>query len=133
MPHLAHFGCGSFNLEHIVVKWFPPLQIWHPPNMVEKDDASGLGTLPLKKLISVLFEAITRFSIIVFETPFSCSSFNGSYGVSPSSSNIFSNFTATLTNSSMLVKVFITHNFQISGLNLAINLCLYSTSCILPL
>jgi hypothetical protein len=33
----------------------------------------------------------------------------------------------------MLVKVFITHNFQISGLNLAINLCLYSTSCILPL
>jgi hypothetical protein len=33
----------------------------------------------------------------------------------------------------MLVKVLITYNFQISGLNLAINLRFYSTSCILPL
>ncbi len=129
MPHLAHFGHGSFNLGHIVVRWFPPLQIWHPPNMVEKDDASGLGTLPFKKLISVLFKAITCFSIIVFETP----SFNGSYGVSPSSPSTLSNFATTLTNFSMLVKVLITYNFQISGLNLAINLRFYSTSCILPL
>jgi len=133
MPHLAHFGCGSFNLGHAVVRWFLSLQIWHPPNMLKEDDASRLGTLPLKKLISVLFKVVIRFSIIVFETPSSCSSFNGSYGVFPSFSNIFSSSTATLTNFSMSIKVLTMHNFQISSLNLTRNLNICSTSCILPL
>ncbi len=133
MPHLAHFGCGSFNLRHAVARWSPPLQIWHPPNVLKEDDASRLGTLPLKKLISVLFKAVIRFSIIVSETPSSCSSFNGSYGVFPSFSNSLSSSAATLTNSSMSVKVLTMHNFQISGLNFTRNLNLCFTSCILPL
>jgi hypothetical protein len=65
MPHLAHFGRGSFNLGHIVAIWSPPLQIWHPPNMVEEDDAIGLGTFLLKKLTSALFKAAICFSIIL--------------------------------------------------------------------
>jgi hypothetical protein len=81
-----------------MVKWSPPLQIWHPPIMVEEDDATRLGTLPLKKLISVLFKDITWLSIIVSETPSFYSSFNGSYGVSPSFPNILSSSIATLTN-----------------------------------
>jgi hypothetical protein len=85
MPHLAHFGCGSFNLRYGVARCSLPLQIWHPPNMMEEDDASGLGTLPLKNLIKVLFKVVTYFSIIVFEIPSFCSSFNGSYDVFPNS------------------------------------------------
>jgi hypothetical protein len=104
MPHLAHFGRASFNLGHAVVRWSPPLQIWHPPNMVEKNDASRLGTFPLKKLISVLFKPVTCFSIIVSETPSSCYSFNGSYGVFLSFSNTLFSFATTPTNFSMLVK-----------------------------
>jgi hypothetical protein len=42
------------------------------------------------KLISVLFKAVTCFSIIVFETPSSYSFFNGSYAVSPSFPNTLS-------------------------------------------
>jgi hypothetical protein len=64
MPHLAHFGRASFNLGQVIAKWSPPLQIWHPPNTME-DDASGLCTIPLKKLINVLFKVVTYFSIIV--------------------------------------------------------------------
>jgi len=79
--------------------------------MVEEDDALGLGTLPLMKLISELFKAITCFSIIVFETPFFYSFFNGSYGVFPSSPNTLSSFDAASTNFSMSIKVHITHNF----------------------
>jgi len=129
MPHLAHFDRGSFNLGQVVAKWSPPLQIWHPPNIVEEDGAFGLCIFPMKKLIRVLFKAMTCFSIMVFETFFSCSSFEGSYGVSPSSPNILSSFVVTPINFSIFVKVFTTHNFQISGLNLAINLLLWSTSC----
>jgi hypothetical protein len=75
---LAHFGRGSFNLGQVVAKWFPPLQIWHPSNIVEEDDAFGLCTIPLKKLISVLFNVVTCFSIMVYEAPSYCSSFKGS-------------------------------------------------------
>jgi len=74
MPHLAHFRHGSFNLRHVVAKWSPLLHIWHPPNTEEEDDASGLCTFLLKKLISVLFKAMTCFSIMVFEAPSSYSS-----------------------------------------------------------
>jgi hypothetical protein len=110
---MRHVTLGSFNLGHAVVKWSPPLQIWHPLIMVEEDDASRLGTLPLKKLISVLFKALTCFSIIVFETPYFYSSLNASYGVSPNSPNTFSSSTTTLTKFLMLIIFFIMHNFQI--------------------
>jgi hypothetical protein len=55
-----------------MAKWSPPLQIWHPSNIVEEDDVLGLGTFPLKNLMSVLFKAVTYFSIMVSKTP-SCS------------------------------------------------------------
>ncbi len=55
-----------------------PLQIWHPPNTVEEDDASGSCIVPLKKLLNVLFNAVTCFSIMVSEAPSFCSSFRGS-------------------------------------------------------
>lgn len=132
MPHLAHFGCASFNLGHVVAKWSPPLQIWHPPNTVE-DDAFGLCTIPLKNLINVLFKAMTYFSIIIFEAPSSCSSLKGSYGVSLSSPNILSSSVAARINFSISTNVLTTHNFQIFGLNLAKNLFFRSMSCILPL
>ncbi len=132
MPHLAQFHHGSFNLEHVVAKWSLPLQIWHPPNIVEEYGAFGLCTFLLKQLINVLFKAMTCFSTMVCETP-SCSSFKGSYGVSQSSPNTLSSFVAGLTNSSISIKVFTTHNFQISGLNLTRILLLCSTSRILPL
>jgi hypothetical protein len=82
-----------------VAKWSPPLQIWHPPNTTEEDDASGLCTVPLKKLISVLFNVVTYFSIMVFEAPSSCSPFRGFYGVSPSSPNVLSSSIVAPTNS----------------------------------
>ncbi len=69
MPHLAHFSRGSINLGQTVARWSPPLQIWHPPNMVEEDDASGLGTFPLKKLISVLFKVATCFPSLFLKLP----------------------------------------------------------------
>jgi hypothetical protein len=50
MPHLAHFGHGSFNLGQVVTKWSLPLQIWHPPNIVEEDDAFGFVHNPLKEI-----------------------------------------------------------------------------------
>jgi hypothetical protein len=69
MPHLAHFGHGSFNFEQVVAKWSPLLQIWHSPNTMEEDDAFKFYTFPLKELISLLFNAMTYFSIMVFEAP----------------------------------------------------------------
>jgi hypothetical protein len=95
----------------VVAKWSLPLQIWHPPNIMEEDGAFELGTFPLKKLISVLFKAMTYFSIMVFETTSFYSSFRSSYGVSPGSPNIFSSFVATPTNFSIFVKVITMHNF----------------------
>jgi hypothetical protein len=108
---LAHFGRGSFNFKQVVVKWFPLLQIWHLLNIVEEDGASGLGTFPLKKLMNVLFKVVTYFSIMVSETPSSCSYFKGSYGVFPSFPNTLSNYVAAPTNSSIFVKVLTMHNF----------------------
>ncbi len=132
MPHLAHFGYASFNLKHVVAKWSPLLQIWHSPNTVE-DDAFRLCTIPLKKLINVLFKTMTYFLIIVFEAPSSCSSLRGSYGVFPSSPNTLSSFVVTPTNFSISINVLTTHSFRIFGLNLAKNLLLYSMFYILPL
>jgi hypothetical protein len=106
MPHLAHFGHGSFNLGHVMAKWSSPLQMWHPSNIVEEDGASGLGTSPLKKLMSVLFKIVIRFSIMVSKTPYSCSSFRDSYGVFPSFCNILYNFVAVPSNSSIFIKSF---------------------------
>ncbi len=100
MPHLAHFGHGSFNFEHVVAKWSPPLHIWHPLNTTKKGDASGLCTFPLKKLRNVLFKVVTCFSIMVSEAPSSCSSFRSSYGVSLSSSNTPSSYVVAPTNKS---------------------------------
>jgi hypothetical protein len=59
MPHLAHFGRGSFNLGHVVAMWSLPLQIWHSLSRVEEGDGTEFDTPPLKKLISVLFKAAT--------------------------------------------------------------------------
>ncbi len=129
---MAHFGRASFNLGQVVAKWSPPLQIWHPPNVMEEDDASGLCTVPLKKLIRVLFSAVTCFSIMVSEDSSFCSSLRGSYEVSPSSPKTLSTSVAAPTNSSMSANVLTTHNFQISGLNLARNLLFCSASCIRP-
>jgi len=132
IPHLAHFSRGSFNLGHTVAIWSPPLQIWHPPNMVGEDDVTGFGTFPFKKLMSVLFKAVTCFSIIVSATPSSCSSFSGSNGVFPSSPSTLSSSVAALTSSSISANVLTTHNFRIFGLNLAKNLLFCSASCIFP-
>jgi hypothetical protein len=44
----------------------------------EKDDAFGLWTFPLKKLINVFFNVMTYFSIMVFEAPSSYFSFRSS-------------------------------------------------------
>jgi hypothetical protein len=105
-----------------VAKWSLLLHIWHPPNTMEKDDASRLCTVPLNKLISVLFNAVTCFSIMVSEVPSFCSSFRGSKGVFPSSPNNLSNFVAASTNYSIFITILTTHNFRIYGLNLAKNL-----------
>jgi hypothetical protein len=125
---LAHFGHGQ-----VVAKWSPPLQIWHPPNTIEEDDASGLCTIPLKKLINVLFKTVTCFSILVFEAPSSCSSFRGSYGVFPSLPKTHPSSIATPINSSISLNVLTTHNFRILSLNLAKNLFICLTSYIMPL
>ncbi len=127
---MAHFGHASFSLGQVVAIWSPPLQIWHPPNRVENDDASGFGTAPLKKLMRVLFRTVTCFSMMVWED--SSSYFRGSYGVSPSSPKTLSIFVAAPTNSSMSANVLTTHNFRISGLNLARNLLFCSVSCSRP-
>ncbi len=108
---LAHFGLGSFNFGQVVAKWFLLLHIWHPPNTMEEDDASRLCTVPLNKLISVLFNAVACFSIMVFEVPSSCSSFRGSKGVFPSSLNNLSNFVVASINYSISITILTTHKF----------------------
>ncbi len=133
MPHLAHFGRGSFSLGHVVAIWSLPLQIWHSLSRVEEDDGTEFGTLPLKKLISVLFKAATWCSIDISTTPSSCSSLRGSNGISPSSPSIWSSSVAAPTSSSISAKFLTTHNFQISALSLAKNLRLCLASGILPL
>jgi len=130
--HLAHFGRASFSLGHVVAMWSPPLQSWHPPDIVEEDDAIKFSTLLLKKFTSVLFKVVTCFSIIVSSTPSSCSSFKGSKGVSPNSPSTLSSSVAAATSSSTSANVLTTHNFRISGLNLAKNLLLCSASGIFP-
>ncbi len=130
--HFAHFGHASFSLGQAVAIWSPPLQSWQPPKTVEEDDDVVSREFLLKKLISVLFNAVTCFSILLSDASSSCSSRKGSYGVSPSSPRTLSTFVAAPTNSSMSTNVLTTHSFQISGLSLARNLFLCSTSKILP-
>ncbi len=130
--HLAHFGRASFSLGHAVAMRSPPLHSWHPLDIVEEDDAMEFGTSLLKKFTSVLFKAVTCFSIIVSSIPSSCSSFKGSNGVSPNSPSTLSSSVAAPTSSSTSANVLTTHNFRISGLNLPKNRLLCSASGILP-
>ncbi len=130
--HFAHFGRASFSLGQAMAIWSLPLQSWHPPKAVEEDDDAESCEFPLKKLMRVLFNAVTCFSTLLFNVSSSCSSRRGSYGVSPSSPRTLSTLVATPTNSSMSASTLTTHNFRISGLSLARNHLLCSTSCIWP-
>ncbi len=130
--HFAHFGRASFSLGQAVAIWSPPLQSWHAPKIVEEDDDAGSCEFPLKKLMSVLFNAATCFSTLLSNVSSSCSSRRDSYGVSPSSPRTFSTYVAAPTNSSISANVLTTQSFRISGFSLARNLLFCSTSCILP-
>jgi hypothetical protein len=63
--------------------WLYGRLLWHLLDIMEEDDATEFDTFLLKKLTSVLFKAVTCFSINVSLTPSSCSSFKGLNGVSP--------------------------------------------------
>ncbi len=130
--HFAHFGRASFSLGQAVAIWSPPLQSWHPPKVVEKDDDAGSCEFPLKKFMSVLFNAVTCFSTLLFDVSSFCSFRRGSYGVLPSSPRTLSTSVGAPTNSLISANVLTTHNFQISSLSLAKNLLLCSASCIWP-
>lgn len=102
-PHLEHFGLVSISLRHVRATCFSELHNWQQLLLVRN---VALGpALPLvifpKKLMRISFNC--QFVVDFLDAISFCSSFMGSYGVSPSCPNTFSILVTTITTSSMSV------------------------------